>query len=314
MAVMKIIPGWLRQNVRIKLGMFMLAVMLWFFVATQRNYERIISVPVKITGMKKNRVITSEVPDRVDVKFQASGRELIRMRFVEEPYLSINLSTIFYYYTFRITPDMIVIPGGLRVIPLDVVQPDSISVMLKEKAEAVLPVTPQLRVNTDAGYILATKPTTIPAQVRVIGPKDQLDELETIKTVFAQVDEARKSGEVVLDLAAPAPYGYRFLPEQVRVIYQVERLTEREFKNVQVSADHVPQGRRLLLEPQTVAISAVGSVTALAALKAANITAWVDYEECNQVSGRATVHIRLPEGISTKRLVPSEVKVMVRRE
>jgi YbbR domain-containing protein len=202
----------------------------------------------------------------------------------------------------------------LRVIPLDVVQPDSISVMLKEKAEAVLPVTPQLRVNTDAGYILATKPTTIPAQVRVIGPKDQLDELETIKTVFAQVDEARKSGEVVLDLAAPAPYGYRFLPEQVRVIYQVERLTEREFKNVQVSADHVPQGRRLLLEPQTVAISAVGSVTALAALKAANITAWVDYEECNQVSGRATVHIRLPEGISTKRLVPSEVKVMVRRE
>ena len=309
-----IFPDWLKRHWRVKVGLFGLATLLWFLVVTQKTYERLVWIPVQVTGLKPGKVIASEIPNKAEIKVSATGRELIRMGFASRPYLLVDLSTINYYYTFNFVPKMVVVPGGLKAQVLAVMQPDTVTVVLRDRGAVTLPVIPRIKASPAPGYTIADRVTVEPAQVKIVGPKGQFDDLRGVQTEPIELNNLKQNTEVEAALVPPVKGVAEINPPTVMVKIRVERLTERTLIGVPLRAINPPRGRELILEPMIVNLEVVGSASTLADLTADDFNVWADYREYDPVhSGRVPVHIKGPDGVESMRAKPSEVKMIVRR-
>ena len=196
------IPGWLKRNFKIKFGLFILAAVLWFLVVTEQTFDYTIDVPIEITGVKSDKVIANDPPRTAAVKFHATGKALLRLRFLDDPYLHVDLSTINYFYTFKPRVDMIVIPGGLEAVPLNIVFPDSIPIVLGERMETKLPVKPNITVKTAPGFVFNGEYEITPTLINLIGPRGELVKIDSVLTVTAtplKVKNNPRGREVIVD-------------------------------------------------------------------------------------------------------------------
>ncbi len=311
---MKFLPRWLRENFQVKLGLFILAILLWFLVVIERTYEYAFDIPIELEGVKKSRVVMNPVPDMARVIFQARGRELLQMQFFTNPYLRIDLSSINYYYTFRPRLDMIVLPGGLAAEPIEILKPDSIPVMLGELVELKLPVSPQVKAEPAAGYVVVGDYEVHPPEVDVVGPKQKIARAKRVKTVPAELDGLKRNTELQLALVLPYGYGTVVTPAQVKVLVRVERIGERKIKGVPLTVVNSPRGREVIVDPVSVDVEVNGGISVLSDLNAEDLEAWVDYQEYNPMSGAPIkVHVNLPESLELKRTSPANIRLIVRR-
>ena len=76
-----IIPHWLKDNFRIKIGLFCLAILLWFLVVTEKTYDHVTEIPIVPTQVKVGKMITNQIPEVALVKFRATGKEMLKLIF-----------------------------------------------------------------------------------------------------------------------------------------------------------------------------------------------------------------------------------------
>ncbi len=312
---MDFLPRWLRDNFRVKLGLFILACLLWLLVVTQHSYEYSFEIPIKTVGLKPGKVISNKLPEFARVKFQAQGRELFRMQFFNHPHLLLNLSTISHFYTFKPRPDMVVVTGGFDAQPVDVITPDSITVILSDKLELKLPVSPQVSAQPAAGYTFAGEFEIIPSQVMLTGPREKIVRLTSVKTTAVELEDVKRNTELQLDLDLPDIYGLSAFPSQVRVLVRVERLGERKIGRVPVKVINVQRGREIIVDPLTVDVVVSGGVSRISALEADSIKAWVDFRKYDRMKGnRAAVLVETPDRVDLVKVAPADVRLIVRRK
>ena len=311
---MKILPRWLRENFRVKLALFLLAALLWFLVVTERTYEYALDIPIKLEGIRESKVVMNQVPDMARVKFHGKGRELLQLQVLSNPYLSVDLSTINYFYTFSSQLDMVVIPGGLAAVPLEILAPDSIPVMLGDRIELTLPVSPDVRAEPLAGYAIVGDYVVDPSEVEVVGPRQKLAWTREVRTVPAKFGGLKRNTELQLSLVPPYKYGTVLSPSQVKVLVRVERTGERKISNVPLTVINSPPGREVIVDPVAVDVVVSGAVSLLSDVKAEDLNARVDFREYNPARGEPVkVHVDLPEHLELKETSPANIRLIVRR-
>ncbi|MDW7682025.1 MAG: hypothetical protein SCK70_15790, partial [bacterium] len=64
------------NNIKYKLTVIFLAVLVWFFVKTEDNYRHVIKIPIRVTNLGDDRIITNQIPRQVKVAFWGKGRSL----------------------------------------------------------------------------------------------------------------------------------------------------------------------------------------------------------------------------------------------
>ncbi len=317
---MAFIPHWLSDNFRVKASLFLLAVMLWFLVVTERSYEYVLQVPLEIVDLKPGKVVAGPVPETVGVKFQATGKELLRMQFVNSPILRVNPAASEgrsrgKVRRIALRPDMVMIPGGIDAAALEIVGRDSLEVRLDDRMEAELPVVPRITVNIAAGYTAVGEPELSPPQVRVTGPKTAVSKLHSIRTEPFAIENARRNTEATLLLETPSSFGVTVSPDAVEALVKVERITERTLTGVPVTVKNRPRDRTILLEPGTVDARVRGATSILARLDPEAVNAFVDYRRVDvRRSNLLPVKTVPPPGVEVTKTVPGEVRVIVRRK
>ncbi|MDP8227844.1 MAG: CdaR family protein [Candidatus Electryoneaceae bacterium] len=311
---MKFLPQWLRQNFRIKFGLFVLATLLWFLVVAERNYEYAYDVPIQIDHLRRNKIITEPIPITAEVKFQARGRQLLQMQFFSKPFLRLNLSSTEMHYIIRPSPEMVMIPRGLEVIALEVLKPDSIPITLDEKMTITVPVNHRISAEPAAGYIIASEIQLTPSIVQVSGPQSRMAKVKNIGSVDIEMLDLRRNTTIVLDLISPYDYGVKIIPSTVRALVRVERLGEQLMTGVPVRAINAPSDRVIVLDPATVNVKVTGAVSVLTNMENDDLKVWVDFHELNQKpNGGMTVHFESSKRIESGLPVPSQVKLTIRR-
>lgn len=312
---MGFLPRWLRENFRVKFGLFILAVLLWFLVISERTYEHSIMIPIEVVGISPEKVLVNEIPDEAEVKFQAQGRELIRLQFTDSPSLQLDVSTISHFYTFRLHPDMVVIPSGLHSEVVSVIRPDSVKIILEERLELKLPVSPKIKVSPAAGYTFVGDFRILPPEVTVAGPRGKVVRLKSIDTEPVEFKTIKSNTELELNLIQPDIYGITIIPSSVKVIIRVERLGERRIEQVPISVINIPRGREVVVDPLSVELELKGGISILTNLSPDSIRAWVDFKEFDVIGGRRTpVHVVSPERTEVVQITPSDVRLIVRRK
>ncbi len=95
------------SNLGWKIAAFLLALVLWFHVATEKTYERTFPVKIQAVDLRRNLQVESIEPPTTAISTVATGKQLLQLMLSGGVRAYINLSNVFapgqYEYTINLS-------------------------------------------------------------------------------------------------------------------------------------------------------------------------------------------------------------------
>ncbi|NCC50735.1 MAG: hypothetical protein EOM20_05905 [Spartobacteria bacterium] len=298
------------ENKSLKLLALVLAVITWYAIQGVINFEiDLIDVPLRIE-LDKGWAVLDRTADEVDILFKGSQEDLLRLnRDYVEVLLDLRGDDIRGVTELTITPDMVRVPAGIRIVDI---RPNRISISLDQEGAKTVPVKVEMKGTMPDGYEVE-KVVCTPAAVVVKGPLQRISEIERVRTVPLVLDNRHFSFDERLALASPSEHWTAQMePEKVKVEVTVNAHTAtRLISGVDVHAlIKSNYGAGLSIAPARVDVTLKGREEALARLSAKELNAYV---ECAGLEPAARyelpVRVDVPPDVAVSSIEPSTVNV-----
>ena len=118
---------------RAKIAIFCMAVFLWFFVASSKQYMEVLHIPIHTVNLPEGKVFLQAPPPYAEVRFRGRGTSLILLDLFGDAHIDLNLSGLTSPYFFHLTVAHVHWASGIDVQALEIVQPDSLEILLDDK-------------------------------------------------------------------------------------------------------------------------------------------------------------------------------------
>ncbi len=198
--------------------------------------------------------------------------------------------------------------AGVRVEPQNVTVTLPVEQIAGSKAVSVVPI---VRGQPAAGYWLGAI-TVDPSTVQIVGDPNILDTVTVLNT--GDVDATGAQAEVIRSVPIVRPSGISLVREQnTTVRVAVLPLQGQQVRDLQVTAQNVPEGFTATIAPVSVSVSLSGPQPALLRFGPQDFAVTVDLTA--QQPGNPTlpvqvpVQIQVPEGVRVDRILPEQVAV-----
>ena len=302
----------IKRNWQVKLYMFLLAVILWFFVVTNQVYETGLDVPLDIIELKPSKILVSDVPKVVSVRFSGRGKDLLILKYFQQPRMEVDVHTINYFYDYPLQTEFIVIPPGIDAQPLYIIGPDTVNIRLEDELVQRLPIYPRVEVRPEAGYLVSHPVTTNPDSVTVVGPQSLVRRLRSIDSEERIFVGLRESTEQMVPLVVPDKR-IRLNPTQVQASVKIDKIGERLLARVPIQVLQAPLGRSVILEPSVVDLRVQGPTERLAQLTMDSVMVTLNLARWRPEIRDYQPTVSLPDGIEMMNLNPDLVRVRLER-
>lgn len=172
--------GWI-TSLGLKLIALFLACVVWFFVSAPRREgtsERAFGAPLSFVGMPRDLLITTQLPDTVNVRLRGRKSEL---RALSSQNLEVTVDLRWVQpgeATITLRPQAINVPAGVEVISID---PNKLKFRVEQLRQKIVPVRPFLIGSPPQRY-MAGEPTAEPFEALVSGPASQMKNVAEVAT------------------------------------------------------------------------------------------------------------------------------------
>jgi YbbR domain-containing protein len=297
------------ENYKVKLALFVMAVFLWFFVVSSREYVQVMKVPLRVVNLPDEKLFLEEPPSTVQVRFRGKGTSLILLYIFGDVHLSLDLLNVKYSFDYPLRIDQVEWATGLDVQILDIVYPDTVKIRLDDKLERKLAVKPLLLVIPAEGYIQFGDPAVEPDSVKAIGAKSELEKMEYALTQARTVEGATNSFNIKLPLSAQSLRTVRFDPAVVNLTVNIEKTAEREISAlpVRVKGNY---SFPIRVQPPEVSIRVRGAASLLNRLTEQDIPVNVEISRATPDSAALIPIVNLPRGVTLLEMKPPAVQVL----
>ena len=121
------------ENYKAKIALFLMAVFMWFFVVSHREYIQVMKVPVRAVNLSSGRMLRRGLPPFAEVRFRGRGTSLLLLSLFGDPSLKLDLSLPGDFHVIHPSLELVDWSSAIEVQALDVVSPDSILVELENR-------------------------------------------------------------------------------------------------------------------------------------------------------------------------------------
>ncbi len=320
-----IIEAFTSRKFGLWLGAFGLASLLWVFIVSSEIYEMTVTMPIEVRNLSEQKALREEVPKTAEVRFEGSGRMLLKTillkRFYKDFKLVLDLDRISDEYEFvlneyfRNYPQKIVIPNEFDITYIEIVAPREIQISLDDYAVRNIPINSQVVIQTAPGYVIVGNELIEPAEIQVAGPREIVDGLVTLNTISDTLTN------VTTDIADY--YGYdtpyrqiQFSSPQVKLSVDIQPLSERIISEVPVNVINIPSNYRVFVSPHTVSLTIIGGVDYIQNINADDISLTIDFNRQWQPDVQFyEPMVNVPSGIiDWQDLSPPNVELIITRE
>jgi YbbR domain-containing protein len=182
------------------------------------------------------------------------------------------------------------------------VQPRAVAVELDSTFQRVVPVQAVVRLPPETGHVLSAI-AVVPGTVRLLGPRDAIEHIDSVRTEPLEVAQADGPVEETLALDTSGFGRVRVLPAQVTVRISTEALGERTLSRVPV---RLPSDLAAVVRPErtTVEVRVRGPATRLRGLSRDSVPVVVDWTG-PPGEGRAALRVLAPPGLEARALPDS---------
>lgn len=286
----------------------------WLLMTLNETMEREFKIPMRLTGVPRNAVITGELPDTVRVTVRDKGFTLVTYDF---------RPLVFRFSNYADEDE------GKGVIPLTDVQKQVLSQMygssklLQVKPGAFdfyftygtskkVPVVFRGKITTNKSYYLAHT-EFYPSMVTVYANKQQLDKLQTVEIEpfnYRNLQDTIRQAVKIRKIR-----GVKIVPPTVRLSVYPDVLTE-EAIDVPITAINMPPGMVLRTFPSKVTVRFTIGASLFRTIKPSLFKVVVDYEElAANPSDKCTLQLRsVPRSVSKASLEIDRVDYLLEQQ
>ena len=286
----------------------------WLLMTLNETMEREFKIPMRLTGVPRNAVITGELPDTVRVTVRDKGFTLVTYDF---------RPLVFRFSNYADEDE------GKGVIPLTDVQKQVLSQMygssklLQVKPGAFdfyftygtskkVPVVFRGKITTSKSYYLAHT-EFYPSMVTVYANKQQLDKLQTVEIEpfnYRNLQDTIRQAVKIRKIR-----GVKIVPSTVRLSVYPDVLTE-EAIDVPITVINMPPGMVLRTFPSKVTVRFTIGASLFRTIKPNLFKVVVDYEElAANPSDKCTLQLRsVPRSVSKASLEIDRVDYLLEQQ
>ena len=286
----------------------------WLMMTLNETMEREFKIPVRLTGVPRNAVMTGELADTVRVTIKDKGFTLVTYDF--RP-----LTFRFSSYADEDT--------GMGVVPVADVQKQVLSQMYGSSkllqlkpgkfdfyftygSSKKVPVEFRGKITTHKSYYLAHTEFN-PSMVTVYANKQQLDQLQAVEIEPFNYRNLQDTIRQMVKIKKIR--GIKIVPPTVRISVYPDVLTE-ESVEVPVTAINMPPGMVLRTFPSKVTVRFTVGASLFRTIKPSLFKVVVDYEElAANPSDKCTLQLRsVPRSVSKASLEMDRVDYLLEQQ
>ena len=290
----------------------------WLFMTLNETYEKEFSIPVTISNIPKNVVLTSEETDTVKMTIRDKGITLATYMYGKGlRSLSVNFKQFAH-------------PNGRGIIPIlelqklmyqqlangskiTAVKPDRMEFFYNFGANKRIPVRWSGRVIPEELYFIS-RVQYWPDSIDIYASKDKLDSIRVAYTEPLNYVNFRDTLMVNAQLAKMK--GVKMVPDVIKIGFFTDVLTEESIDGVPVQGINMPEGKTLRTFPAKVKIRFVTGVSVYSQLNPEDFIVVADYKELSKnPSEKCKIYLmKSPSGISRAHLDITEVDYLIEEE
>jgi len=308
----------------VKIGSLLLAILLWLYVVTANMYVYQIDLPLRIVNVPEGKTIANEVPQVVQARFRGTGITYLKTMITRSYFdMSLRLNaggideTFIYYLQDYIeeNPDNILLPRGLNLELVNIVQPELIRVELDDLVVKTVPVFKDIQVTAASGYTLVGSVRIDPDSIGIQGPAEELNTIDSVRTEEIRITGADGFIERTANVIIQSPQVVETTTGEVTYYADVQTISERNLTDVPVEVRNVPERLSASTAPSSVSLTIEGGSQYIYNLSQADIQIYVDYaEQWNPQQDYFVPQIETPPDVLRWRnLNPNRVELIIVR-
>lgn len=309
--------GLVNKEFLIFLFFLALSCVFWLLMTLNENYERELRIPVRISSIPKNVVITSQNQDTITMSVKDKGFVLLAYLTNRQIPVNVNFET----YSNKVTGKGVVTASELMKLisqqlygssRISSLKPDKIEYYFNYGQSKRVPVRLKGRIQPGDAYYLAAQKIE-PAYVTIYAHEDVLDSIESVTTT--ELNVVNFVDTVVRNVPLKTIKGVKVSPSSVKVSLFPDVLTEATVE-VPVSAINMPEGKVLRTFPAKVGIHFSVGASLFREVKAEQFRVVADYNELMaHPSDKCNLYLRsYPHTVSKCYLVTPKVDYLIEQQ
>ena len=290
----------------------------WLSLTLNETYEQEFAIPVTITDVPKNAVLTSDEVDTVRMTIRDKGIVLAAYHYGD--YLR-NIQFSFRNYTRNNGTGLIAAQDIQKTIYQHMLSSSKIVSMKPEKLEFYynygtkkqVPVRWNGRVIPEELYFISRVEYS-PDSITVYASDEKLDSINMVYT--EPLNYANFRDTLIVNCHLSKLRGVKMVPDHIQVSFFTDVLTEERIEGIPIEGINMPEGKVLRTFPAKVSVTFVTGVSVYRNLRPENFTVVADYQEIKQnPSEKCRIYLKdVPAGISRAKLETTMVDYLIETE
>lgn len=287
----------------------------WLMMTLNETYEKDIPVPIRLTGVPRNAVMTGALPDTIRVTVRDKGYTLAAYLYGDRIHpLSMSFSAYANKKTGRghiPTADIQKLLrgqlfGSSKIIG---VKPDKLDFTYNYGLSKRVPIRVAGTVTPNSSYYLA-RTLFNPEMVTIYANQSLLDSITYVKTIPLRIVNFSDTVQRQVNLSPIA--GVKMVPASVSVAFYPDILTEEDIE-VPITAEGMPEGKVLRTFPSRATVRFTVGASSFRHVKPEQFSVVVDYKElADHPSEKCNIHLRTwPHNVRNARVTTPQVDYLI---
>lgn len=317
--ILKVIRNFLfsKTNKEFLVFIFFLALsgVFWLLMTLNETYEKEVRIPMRITNVPKNIVLTSDERDTANVILRDRGIILLGYEYGKNMHaIELNFSDYIKHDGYGavsaaelqklITKEL---PASTNITE---VKTEFIEYFYNNGKSKRVPIKWTGQITPEAPYFIS-KVIYYPDSVDIYAQEQKLDSIATANTLPLNSIGFRDS--LVIEAGLQKERDVKIVPGKVKIKFLTDILTEESFDNIPIECINLPANKTIRTFPSKVTVNFITGLSRYKELKQEDFLVVTDYKEiASQHPEKCNLYLRkTPKGLSRVRLAIDKVDYII---
>ncbi|MBQ8712500.1 MAG: YbbR-like domain-containing protein [Prevotella sp.] len=291
----------------------------WLVMTLNETYEKELEIPVHISNVPKEVVLTSDETDTIRVTVRDKGWMILSYMYgdglgsINVNYKTYNRGNGYGAVSASELMRHIYAQNPSMTSKITAVKPDKLEFYYNSGAHKRVPVKWSGRVIPEHLYFISHVEYW-PDSVDVYAAESKLDSISVVYTEALNYAGFRDT--LTVECQTAKIRGVKCVPDRVKVGFYTDVLTEESMSDVPITAINMPAGKTLRTFPSKVKVSFVTGVSQYRNLRPEQFVVVADYQEIiTRPSEKCNIYLKaVPQGISRATLEMTQVDYLIEDE
>lgn len=300
---------WIKNNIDLKIWSVVLALLVWFHVATERTYDITYSANLEFINPPKGWTVVRNPPEVVSLRLRGRGKQLIFHRIFGEPEATVELpKTKSRRVRMNLTKDDIILSrkGELRIV--SVVSPTEFHIEMDISSKKKVYIDADVEGDVRKGFVRVGKTTVTPNEVELMGGRSKIGKITRLRTEPIDIESETRSVERMVAVSLPEGAGYRSKPDSVLVTVAIEKMVQKVLEHLPVAVTMVGSRRTARISPDHAEVTLEGPESMIDSIKPGDVRVSLDLSGKGKGSHLIPPKITIPDHFEVVSVKPELIQ------